>query len=58
MLNAAIGFFVIGLVCMLLGVTGIAGVSFEIGRTLLIVFLVLAIISYITSIFTTRKMRG
>lgn len=50
MLNAAITFFVIALVAFLLGATGFAGVSMEIGRTLLFVFLVLAVISFIVSL--------
>lgn len=46
MLNAAITFFVIALVAFILGATGFAGVSMEIGKTLLFVFLVLAVISF------------
>lgn len=50
MLNAAITFFVIALVAFLIGATGFAGISMEIGRTLLFVFLVLAVISFVISL--------
>lgn len=56
MLRIAIGFFVLGLVAILLGANGIAGMSFEIGKNLLFVFLVLAVISFIASMVTGRKM--
>lgn len=57
MLRAAIVFFVIGLVAMLLGATGFGGLSVEIGRTLLFVFLVLAVLSFLVSLFTGRTTR-
>lgn len=50
MLRAAIAFFILALVAIVLGAGGIAGVSMEIGRTLLFVFLVLAVISFIVSL--------
>jgi uncharacterized membrane protein YtjA (UPF0391 family) len=56
MLRIAIGFFVLGLMAILLGANGIAGISLEIGKNLLFVFLVLAIISFIASMVTGRKM--
>lgn len=54
MLRAAIAFFVLALVAMLLGASGIAGMSADIGRTLLVVFLVLAVISFVASLVTGR----
>lgn len=54
MLRAAIGFFVLGLIALLLGVNGIAGVSLEVGRLLLIAFVVLALVSFVASIITGR----
>lgn len=57
MLNAAITFFVIALVAFLLGATGFAGVSMEIGRTLLFVFLVLAVISFVISMIRGKSPR-
>ena len=47
MLRAAIGFFILALVAIVLGATGIAGISMEIGKLLLVVFLVLAVLSYV-----------
>lgn len=52
MLRAAITFFVLALVAMIFGATGFAGVSMEIGRTLLGIFLVLAIVSFAISLFS------
>lgn len=54
MLRAAIAFFILALIAILFGATGFAGVSMEIGRTLLIVFLVLAALSFIGGLFTGR----
>jgi uncharacterized membrane protein YtjA (UPF0391 family) len=58
MLRASILFFVLALVALLLGASGIAGVSMEIGRMLLFVFLVLAVISFIASLITGRSTRS
>lgn len=55
MLNAAIAFFVLALIALALGAGGIAGVSMDIGKTLLIVFLVLAVVSFLGSLLTGRK---
>ena len=55
MLRAAILFFVLALVAMLLGATGFAGMSMEIGRILLVVFLVLAVISFVINLITGRN---
>lgn len=55
MLRAAIVFFVLGLVAILLGAGNIAGVSLEIGQTLLAVFLILAVISLVASMITGRR---
>ena len=54
MLRAALMFFVLALVAILFGATGFAGVSMEIGRTLLFVFLILAALSFITSLVTGK----
>lgn len=50
MLRLAIAFFVIGLLAMLLGAGGVAGLSMEIGQTVLYVFLVLAILSFLVNV--------
>lgn len=55
MLRAALVFFVLGLVAILLGAGNVAGISLEIGQTLLGVFLILAIISLVASLVTGRK---
>jgi uncharacterized membrane protein YtjA (UPF0391 family) len=55
MIRAAIAFFIIALVSILFGAYGIAGVSMEIGKILLIVFLVLAIISFLGSLMSGKK---
>lgn len=47
MLRAAIIFFVLALVAVLFGATGFAGVSMEIGKGLLFVFLIMALISFV-----------
>lgn len=55
MLRAAIIFFVLALVSVLLGAYGIAGLSLEIGKILLGVFLVLALISFVASLVSGKK---
>jgi len=54
MLRAAIAFFILGIVAILLGVTGVAGVSIEIGKLLLVVFLVLAVLSFFGGTWTGK----
>lgn len=55
MLRAAIAFFILGVLSMLLGATGVAGLSIDIGKMLLAIFLVFAVISFIASLVTGRK---
>lgn len=55
MLRAAIAFFVLGLVAILLGANGVGGLSIDIGKTLLFIFLVLAVISFIASMVVGKK---
>lgn len=50
MVRAAIAFFILALVAFVLGATGIAGLSIEIGKILLVVFLVLAVLSFLGSV--------
>ena len=57
MLRAAIGFFVLAIIAFLLGANGVAGVSMEIGRLMLWVFLAFAIISGVVYLFTGRTPR-
>ncbi len=58
MLRAAIIFFVLALLGILFGATGFAGISMDIGKALLGVFLVLAVISFIFSILTGKRSGG
>jgi uncharacterized membrane protein YtjA (UPF0391 family) len=55
MLRAALAFFVLGIIAILLGATGVAGLSIEIGKMLLGVFLILAVISFLAGVFTGKK---
>lgn len=55
MVRAAIGFFILALLAIVLGANGIAGLSMEIGKILLVVFLVLSIISYLAYVVTGKK---
>jgi uncharacterized membrane protein YtjA (UPF0391 family) len=57
MLRAAISFFVLGLVAILLGANGVGGLSIDIGKTLLLIFLVLAVISFTASLVLGKKIR-
>jgi uncharacterized membrane protein YtjA (UPF0391 family) len=56
MLRAALAFFVLGLVAIFLGANGVGGLSVEIGKFLLYVFVVLAIITFLASMFLGRKL--
>lgn len=56
MLRAAIAFFVLAIIAFIFGAAGIAGMSMEIGRMLLTVFLVLAVISFIINLVSGRKL--
>ena len=46
MLRAAIIFFIIALIAGALGMWGVAGISMEVGKDVLFVFLALAVISF------------
>ncbi len=55
MLRFALAFFVLALVSMIFGAYGIAGMSMEVGRILLLAFLVLAGIAVLTALFSGRR---
>lgn len=55
MIRASITFFILALVAYVFGANGIAGLSIEIGKTLLVVFLALAVISLLASVITGKK---
>jgi uncharacterized membrane protein YtjA (UPF0391 family) len=50
----AIIFFIIAIIAYVLGAQGVAGMSAEVGRILLFVFLILAVILLLASFFTGR----
>lgn len=58
MLRAAIVFFIIGLIAIFFGATGFAGMSIEIGKMLLGVFLVLALVSFVVGILSGRNRKS
>lgn len=55
MLQAAITFFILGLVAMMLGAFGIAGLTLEHGELILSVFFIFALMSFIGSAEIERK---
>ncbi len=55
MVRAAIVFFVLALIAMLLGAYGVAGVSMEMGKLLLITFLILAGVSLVVGLVSGRR---
>ena len=58
MVRAALAFFILALVAYVLGATGLAGLSVDIGQTLLVVFLVLAVISFGISLISGRSTKS
>ena len=55
MLRAAIVFFVLGLVAMVLRAGNVAGLSLEMGKLLLFVFIGLSIVSAVMGYITGRR---
>jgi uncharacterized membrane protein YtjA (UPF0391 family) len=55
MLRASISFFLIGLLAYFLGASNIAGLSIELGKILLIVFVGLAVVSFLITVVTGKK---
>lgn len=53
-LRASISFFILGVVCMVLGINSIAGLSVDIGKVLLVIFCILSVISF----FMGKSSRG
>jgi uncharacterized membrane protein YtjA (UPF0391 family) len=53
LVSLAVVFFIIAIIAYVLGARGVAGMSAGVGRTLLFVFLVLAIIVFIFSFVST-----
>ena len=55
MLRAAIIFFAIGLLAMFFGMNNIGGLSVELGKLLLFVFIGLAVVSFVVSLVSGRR---
>ena len=55
MLRAAIMFFVLGLIAIVLGAYNFAGLSIEVGKIILFAFLILAAISFLGSLLTGKN---
>ena len=55
MLRAAIIFFIIGLIAMFFGMGNVGGMSVELGKLLLFVFVALAVVSFLVSLVTGRR---
>lgn len=55
MLRAAIVFFIIALIAAFFGMGNVSVISAELGRTLLYVFLALAIVSFLVSLVSRRS---
>lgn len=55
MFRAALGFFILALVSVVVGVSLPSDVSLDIGRALMIVFLILAVISFVAGIMIETK---
>lgn len=54
MVRLAVTFFILAIVAFIFGANGIAGLSMEIGKLLLGVFLVISIISIVAAFVTGR----
>ena len=57
MLRAAIAFFVLGILAYFLGANDIGGLSIELGRMFLLVFFILALISFVVNLVTGRRQK-
>jgi uncharacterized membrane protein YtjA (UPF0391 family) len=55
MIRAAIGFFILGLLAIALGAGNVGGLSIEVGKTLLFVFIVLAVLSALVGLISGRS---
>lgn len=56
MVRAAIAFFVLALVAFIFGANGIAGISMDMGKILLGVFLVISVISIIVALVSGKTL--
>lgn len=58
MLRASISFFMLGIIAFILGANGVAGLSISIGKFLLLMFIGLAALSFLISIFYGRAAKN
>jgi uncharacterized membrane protein YtjA (UPF0391 family) len=58
MIQASISFFILAILAFFFGAYELAGLSAEIGRVLLVVFLFLAVISFLASLVTGKGPRS
>ena len=58
MIRAALSFFILALFAFVLGAYGVAGMSMEIGKILLVVFFIFAAVSFIGAMLTGRRING
>jgi len=57
MIRVAISFFLLAIVAYVLGAYEVAGLSLGIGKIFLLVFLVLAVVSFLVAFVTGRRTR-
>lgn len=55
MIRAAVAFFIMAIIAYVLGANQVGGISLEIGKTLVVVFLVLAVVSFLVSLVTGKN---
>ncbi len=55
MLRAILAFFVLAVFALLVGATGMAGISIEIGRVVLVAFLVFAVVAVAIGLLKGRR---
>jgi len=55
MFQAAIAFLIVGILAYVLGANNIAGLSVEVGTALMVVFILIAVVSFLLNIFRGAK---
>jgi len=55
MIKASIAFFVLAIISLLLGLGGVAGLSMDIAKTLIAVFLVLAVLGFLVRLLGGKQ---
>ena len=55
MFSASISFFILGIIALFLGANNVAGISIELGRILLGIFIVLSAVSLIYGLSNSEK---